>query len=275
MSVDIAALKLPAVSSECSNVLELIEQEDISVSKLSDVISLDPVLSSTLLKYANSPLYRRSNEVTSVNTAINLLGTKNVSAAVMMATMRAFSSADNEINLKIWEHSVAISTINRLICKSSFRALGEQAELIGILHDMPALVISTNFPDEYLKLLESARDNSTPHEILWLEMFGISQDDVMARVANDFRLPEGISSVLCAYHSHQPITGDIESEQDRLIAIMALAHHLEKKSLLEDVLAESLVDEQDALLEQLDLTEDDFANLIEDSEWALAERMQV
>ncbi len=275
MSVDVATLKLPAVSSECSNVLELIEQEDVSVKKLSDVISLDPVLSSTLLKYANSPLYRRSNEVTSVNTAVNLLGSKNVSAAVMMATMRAFSSADNEVNLKIWEHSVAISAISRLICKSCFRTLGEQAELIGILHDMPSLVISTNFPDEYLILLESARENGTPHETLWHEIFGISQDHIMARVVKDFRLPEGISGALSTYHSHQSINGDIETEPDRLIAITSLAHHLEKESLLEDILAESLIDERSALLDQLELTDDDFANLIEDCEWALAERMQV
>lgn len=274
MAVDAATLKLPAVSSECSNVLEMLDQEDVSVSKLGKVISLDPILSSTLLKYANSPLYRRSTEVTNVTTAINLLGSKNVCAAVMMATMRAFSGGDAALNLKIWEHSVAISAIGRLVCKASFRGLENEIELVGILHEMPALVMATNYPNEYKAMLESARDDATPHEVLWRELFGISQDDIMARVAKDFRLPEKISDVLCVYHTHPPLDS-IDSDQDRLIAMLSLAHHIEKKGMSEDILCETTIDDLASLLELLNLSEEDIENIAEDSELAMHEHMQM
>ena len=268
MAVDINSLKLPAVSKECAQVIEMLGQDDISLQKLCKVISVDPILSSTLLKYANSPLHRRSNQVTNVNIAVNLLGMKNVRAAAMMATMRAFSGDDNSVNLLIWEHSITISALCRLIAEQVSRQIVEEMELIGTLHDMPALVMSTNYPTEYKELIESAKENNTPHEVLWNELFGISQDDVMVRFSKEFRLPEMIDAVLRAYHSREPIT-TINGEEDKYLAILALAHHIDRQ------ITEGHMEEMDDLMQVLGLNQDDVDNLIEDSDWATTEKMQI
>jgi len=85
--IDPATLKMPAVSSESLEVMRMLEADEVDMQSLVRAIVLDPVLSSTLIKYANSPAHRRAREAGSVQQAINVLGTRQVRAAAMVATV--------------------------------------------------------------------------------------------------------------------------------------------------------------------------------------------
>ena len=70
MKVNIDQLEGPKATPAAAEALELVNQVEPDIRKLEKAIMLDPILASTLLRYANSPLMRRSAEISSVPSAL-------------------------------------------------------------------------------------------------------------------------------------------------------------------------------------------------------------
>ena len=70
---------LPVMPAVSQKILQHAEGgEDISFKELEDLIKLDPGLTAKILKVANSALYARQREITTLQMAITLLGLKNI-----------------------------------------------------------------------------------------------------------------------------------------------------------------------------------------------------
>jgi HD-like signal output (HDOD) protein len=273
MAIDVASLKQPKVNEQCLKVLDLISSDDVEIKSLSNAISEDPVLSATLIRYANAPMYRRMIEVTNVVNAINLLGMKNVRLAVYVATMKAGSGVTTPAIDMLWQHSFSVSALSKMIAKKVYPRLADDIELTGLMHDMGALVLADNFPDEYEKLAAQAIAENIPFERAEQEFFGITHDDVLNALLDEIRLPEITRESLQGFHSREPLT-DIKTVKDRHVTIVALAHLLEQ-----DVYSatghpvEEIPESLDTLQMILGLSTDDVQNLVEDYETLLNEKL--
>jgi len=272
--IDPATLKMPAVSGESLEVMRMLDAEDVDMQALVRAIVLDPVLSSTLIKYANSPAHRRAREAASVQQAVNVLGTRQVRAAAMVATMRGFAGTSNEANAMLWEQSVVASTLARSIAARCCRRLADEAELLGLLLNMGALVLNTNYPDLYQSLADSAtQDRMLVHDAE-REVFGLHRGDLIAALAERFRLPARAVSVLSAYHAQQLPPAELRSDEDRLLAILWLAQNAAwRSSATANWLPEFLPADIGGMLDQLGLIDEDLLNLSEDVEMLVAERI--
>ena len=220
--MDLKKLKLPSVSPECSKILEMLGRENATTLRIAKVVALDPTLSGCLLRYANSSAYRRPTPVTSVSGAIGLLGLKNVTAAVLMTTMRSFSRNPTPLDDLLWQHAVTSSTLAKAVAEQCWAEHADKAELAGLLHDMGALMLSSNFPKEYTELVKQARATNEPLCALEATRFGITRQELMAHLAQELRLPEDIASWPALYHG--PQTAENTSKP---LAVLSLAHWVE------------------------------------------------
>jgi len=95
--MDVTNLDIAAVSPAILNAIEMVSSDDFSMAELSDVISQDPTLSATLLKYANSSMYNTRNEVTDVKRAAIIMGVSALRDAVLETMMSLPPSNDSSI----------------------------------------------------------------------------------------------------------------------------------------------------------------------------------
>ncbi len=271
--IDPSQLKMPTVSSESMEVMRMLDAEDVDIQALVRAIGLDPVLSSTLIKYANSPLHRRAREATSVQQAVNVLGTRQVRAAAMVAAMRGFASHGNPIDTLLWEQSVAVSTLARAVAQRGCRRLADEAELLGLLHNMGALVLNTNFPELYQSLADSlTADGPRVHEVE-REVFGLDRGALVESLAERFRLPRALTDVLLAYHA-QRVPREIASDGDRLLAFLWIAQSVASCSQAAAQWLPEFVPASIApLAEQFGIDDEALLNLSEDVDMLVAERL--
>lgn len=270
--MDIDKLTLPGISPVCVEILDMLSKEDANIRQIAKAVALDPVLSGNLIKYANSPMYRRPKPITNTNAAVNLLGIKNVTAALMMATMRSFAKNSTEIDEAIWQHGVSISTLSKTIAMKYDRSIADEMELIAMLHDMGALVFSTNFPDDYATLYESAFSKHVPLDLLEEETMGFGRDDIMEKVADKFRLPDSSREILLNYHKDH---SDIYSNERTPALILSLAHHLEQYVVPDiEPIPETNVLELADLKLALGFVDQDIENIIEDCKDLLTTKYQ-
>jgi putative nucleotidyltransferase with HDIG domain len=113
-----------------------------SLGRVVQVIGVEPLISSKLLKLANSVAYNPSGKtVTELEPAISRLGfeaVRTTSLAVAMDQMlksRNSSSFEN-ISHKVWEHSLRVAAIARVLARRIGRINPDEAMLAGLVHDI-------------------------------------------------------------------------------------------------------------------------------------------
>jgi len=99
--MDVTNLDMDSVSPAIISAIEMVSSDDFSMSELSDVISKDPMLSATLLRYANSSMYNTRSEITDVKRAAIIMGVSALRDAVM-ETMISITHT-GEISISEWE----------------------------------------------------------------------------------------------------------------------------------------------------------------------------
>ena len=103
------AKDLPLLPQVVILVQKTIDEEGSSASDLADVITNDQVLTSRLLRMANSSFYRFShNPISTVTDAIVLLGfdtVKNITLGLSIYKMMSGLSKDNSFRF-FWRHSL-------------------------------------------------------------------------------------------------------------------------------------------------------------------------
>ena len=69
-----SSTNLPSPPGVAEQIIELSGQPDSNIDTLAEIIRVDPSLSAKILRYANSPLFRRINEVETLQQAASLFG---------------------------------------------------------------------------------------------------------------------------------------------------------------------------------------------------------
>jgi putative nucleotidyltransferase with HDIG domain len=128
---------LPALALEA---LLVINDVDSSASDLERVISRDAALTARLIRYANSPLYRGLNTITTIKPAVTRIGFQRVKNAVYAVSMKeVFRTSVKEIERRmdnLWAHSVKVGAQAAILAKGQPGLDADVALVAGLVHDI-------------------------------------------------------------------------------------------------------------------------------------------
>ena len=223
--IELKVLKLPTISQHGMKALEIINEDDLKMNDLESALSADPMLMGILLKYANSPMYRKFVEIKNVRKAINLLGVDIVKSAILICTMRSYCEPSNPTKEMLWEKSIKLSIMAKIIASGISRRLAEEVELSAMMSQIGGLVLSTNFQEEYSEVVESALENETTLEEQEERVFGVSRAEVTVYALEKLRLPSVIISTLSSFYQKDLLQNDAE-ETSKYVDVLKLARLL-------------------------------------------------
>ena len=173
-----------------------------NLDRVAQVVGLEPLISSKLLRLANSVSYNPSGKTMSdLPTAIARLGfdvVRTTSLAVAMDQMLKSRNLANfdQIGQSTWEHSIQASAIARVLARHIGRINPEEAMLAALVHDIGIFYLlyrAAEYP-------EYRRDLPATFELLrgWHESIGES-------LLNTLSLPESITDAVRDHHQLQSI----------------------------------------------------------------------
>ncbi|XQW86100.1 HDOD domain-containing protein [Thalassotalea piscium] len=181
---------------------EILDDENASLTEIADVIILDPALSSTLLKLANSAFFNFPRKIDSISKALMILGLKEVGTLInVYGTTQAFSNLDaNVIDLdRFWEISVDCALLCKFLAKKKKITGSEGLFLSGLLHNLGLLAM---IQSEDKKVIYCEQyDSEEPPWQKQLDVFGFTFADVTAELLSLWQLPEHIIKPIREYHS--------------------------------------------------------------------------
>ncbi len=209
--IDIANLAektLPPSAGSMLRLSSLLRNPNESPQKITAAVCYEPMLVTSVLRLINSPIYCLEKKVTSIQTAIGIIGNQRLREMVMMVmTATAFGKEirGSLVARKTWEHSIAVAIIAReLTAKLNLRET-EESFTCGLLHDIGKLLLLSHDFEGFSLIL----DEQDEQLILKLETekYGYGHDEIGSSVARYWKLQEEVCRTI-RYH-HDPFAGEL------------------------------------------------------------------
>lgn len=136
---------LPSLPSVALKARKVLEQEEPEIAELEAILNHDPSISAKLVAAANSPLYRRNSSCRTLADAIMRLGLETTSQLVMLFSLRQLFKAKQpwvkKRMVETWLQGVKVAAISQLLTLHHPHLSGDQALLVGLIHNLGELAI--------------------------------------------------------------------------------------------------------------------------------------
>ena len=202
----VAGAQLPALPQSAIRLLELSQNPENGPAEFAAPIEVDPGLTSQVLRFVNSSYFGFAREVSSVQTAISLVGIRTIKNFALWSAV--FSLVPNPscgpFRLKsLWQDSLR----RGLFARTMGRLMGlrevEEAFAAALLQDMAIPLLAKEFPQVYQQLLEKRCQGQVRLSDLERQVFGWTHAEAGGRIARRWNLPEQFSAMIAA-HAVEP-----------------------------------------------------------------------
>lgn len=191
---------LPAVAMQ---VLELTSTETVDTQALKECVENDPALTARLLRVVNSSLFGLSSQVSDLNQALALLGTKPLKLLVLGFSLpdRLLSGIARDRLACYWRDSLTRAVAGRVLSETIWRMPGDEAFIAGLLADIGLLVLIQDLGSPYADFLdhvELSGDDLLACEREWL---GFDHTALSARLLAHWGLPKDLVAAVAVPRS--------------------------------------------------------------------------
>lgn len=213
-------LSLPQTLAE---VLRVVKDETSSAQDLADVLMRDPALTAKILRIVNSPFYGVRREVSSVNQAVVTLGTRQVTALALSASLYNLACKwESTIDrVRFWRHSLETAIASRMIAQKTGYQNVEEAFIAGLLHDLGTLILEKTYSNQFANLYSRIGEGESIID-LEEEAWGTSHARVGQFLLEQWNLPESICTAVG--HHHNLFAPETTNPDLKLSQIVCLAN---------------------------------------------------
>jgi HD-like signal output (HDOD) protein len=226
--------QLPPFSPILNRLIASLASDDVSFSKIADLIEKDTVLAGNILKLVNSALYGLAGTVNSIRHAVSLLGiTKLRNAALSMSVARMWSQVKTPPGwsaLNFNQHSVGVGILSDQLAQRLDVAYAEGAFAAGLFHDLGLLLVAIGLNDEYKQISLLCQQSNKWAPEYETQVLGMSHGELSADALAQWNLPEQIQTGVRYHHAPQLDPTPVEPGQLTLSRILNAADRYVKES---------------------------------------------
>lgn len=195
--------ELPTLPNIAVRLLEISADPNAGIRDVVSIIRTDPGISARVVKSVNSPYFGLNAQVSSVESAVPLLGSSVViSLALSFSLVREDDEAkDKEHHKALWSQALLKAvTAEHLARKFGYGAPSEYF-LAGLLCDVGALAMLHSVPREYSEVLCSAKDDDRQLTAVEKERLGFDHIEIGVRLTQAWRMPATVVDAIRFHHS--------------------------------------------------------------------------
>jgi putative nucleotidyltransferase with HDIG domain len=236
--------ELPPIPQAAQKALLLIRNPDTNIGEIAEVMAVDQVLTSLVLRWANSAYYGIGNHVSTVQQAVMVLGLNTVQSLILASSVASYLDRPvpgYELERgELWKHAIGVATGARMLASRFGRQIAEEAYHAGLLCDIGKLAFE-------ILLRNVSVDRPEWKELTFLELerakFGIDHATLGAEMARRWNLPDNLVSAIAFHHTpskageHAKIAAAVHVSD---AAMMMLGHGIGKDGLQYKLEAEAL-----------------------------------
>ena len=196
---DVAAgrVELPTIPAVVQRLIAALRDPDVDSRTIGEALARDPVLTSKVLRLANSSFFGGQRSMASIDAAVALIGTAALNRLIVACGVSSSFEAVPGIDLGLfWRDAVlAASAAHKLAPR--LKADPEEAYLCGLLHATGHLILCRSYPD----IANAMFTGFAPvrgAELCDIELgaFGIDHPTVGALWVESIKFPQAVSDTI-------------------------------------------------------------------------------
>jgi HD-like signal output (HDOD) protein len=145
MDISNGSVSLPTMPEVIHKIQKEFADDDFDVGKITGLIQSDPSITAKLLKTANSPMYRGSAPIETLQQAILRMGMDVIRKQIMIyAASELFQSKSAGMKNRmqsLWKNCRKVSAFSRILAARSERFDAEMAQMAGLICDLGIVAI--------------------------------------------------------------------------------------------------------------------------------------
>ena len=221
---------LPAIAQE---VLNLLNDNKLSIERLEVIIERDPAISAKILSVANSAFFGFQVSSDALGSAMMRIGfnnVKNIALAISLMTILDDGKRGRAFDYKkIFNHSVSVGFTARLLCKNLKLKMNDDCLMIGMLHDLGYLVLNRYFPEKYEEVLFEF-EKGLPLLDAEKKVLDFTHADMGMWLAEGWKLPDIVQDVNHFHH-----TPSLANRNQKHVAAVHIADYLTSKNIISPI----------------------------------------
>jgi putative nucleotidyltransferase with HDIG domain len=201
--------QLPALPLIVNRLIKVVNSPDSSAEDAADLIEKDPALTTKVLRLANSAFYGMPRSISSVSSAVVVLGFNTLRSLVLSASVMTMFPGDNAKmafdRLRFWKHSIVTAMVARTIAQHIIGVTimdPQSAFCAGIMHDIGKLIFDLFTPQEYAVVCRQSREKGMSVVESETAVMGITHAQIGAILADKWALPLELEAAIV--HHHEP-----------------------------------------------------------------------
>jgi len=195
---------LPTLPRSILKITEIINNPQSSAKDLAGVITDDQVLTARLLKLVNSSFYGFPRQISTVTTAIVLLGFDAIRNLLLTTSVfDLFSDKKTDEKFKIeeyWDHSFGCALGAKVIGNYLRYEKVEELFVAGLLHDIGKIVEMLFLPDDFSKAALMVKDQDILFVTAEKNILEYTHAEVGKLLAQRWNLPLKLVNIISLHH---------------------------------------------------------------------------
>jgi HD-like signal output (HDOD) protein len=214
---------LPPMPHVASRAIQLVEDPNVTGPDLTNLLSTDTALAARVLKIANSAMFSRQREITTLNQAVMIIGFKALKGIIVAATLRQINKGSDKRQQLIWENSIGTATIATSLARKLRKPYVDEIFLLGLLHSLGQIVLMSNKETaaDYNKVFDAVKSQGIEYAPAESEALGFAHPLIGALVAKKWNFSAETCQVIL--HYKDPIEGPPANEQDEKTYVVQIA----------------------------------------------------
>jgi HD-like signal output (HDOD) protein len=193
---------LPTPNRSLIQIQAALADENAGPRELAEILRKDPPLTGTIMRVANSPVFRPRTPARSVLDAVTMLGrTKTLAVAVSAALRGQSDGVDPHAVGAVWTRSAQVADWAFRAAQLCGRMeMADMAYLTALVHDVGIPVLLRRFPEQTGLFITPG--NGIDGAALAMDAAtGADHTAVGAIVAHNWKLPAPVSGAIRAHHT--------------------------------------------------------------------------
>ena len=187
-----------AMPSVIVKALNIMKKPTASMKELGDIVMYDQSLTIKFLALVNSAYYGFSQQISSINIALSLLGMVKVKNIIVAVAMKPMMS--NQGDKELWKHSMRVASGCEYIANLTKIMDPDEAFISGFVHDVGKIVLHMTNEKLYTKVVSIVDEGG---DILETERKYFDSDHVKtgSLLAKRWQLPILLANTISYHHA--------------------------------------------------------------------------
>jgi len=195
---------IPTLPEIALKVNKLLQDEDISIRKLSRIIEKDQAIVTKILRLVNSSFYQFKSRIESIPRAMVVLGLNTIRNAVLSVSVIDIFPREKSANgldiREFWKHSIAVAVVSKYLGSKTLLESPDECFIAGLLHDIGKVVLARYFVDVFDQVWTLVQAEGITFFEAEKNVAPVNHAQIGGYLAQRWQLPTGLTDAIKYHH---------------------------------------------------------------------------